>query len=267
MRQETFKLTSGLQVELRQLKLAEENILANARKSKRSQMNKVLSQVLSKCTVSTVDSGPYNFTGDVPWDKVLSGDKVDAMLSLRKISYKDGDKLFVPDVFCPSCRSRFAWEVDLEEDLSYQKLPEESFEKLKNGTPFEVDISGHKVLFELTSGEQEARYEKLKKQNPNREMSAGLRSRIIDVVPPSGDKLARKDIMNWLDGNSGDFDGLTSDDGEELRDAMDSVDAGVDLEVEALCSDCGGPVTFDLPFSYVFLPGKGIKKRKVQRRG
>ena len=91
MRQEVFKLTSGMKVELRQLKFNEENILAKARKSRRSDMNKVLSQILSNCTVGVVDKGPYHFDGAVPWDKVLSGDKIDAMLCLRKISYSEGE--------------------------------------------------------------------------------------------------------------------------------------------------------------------------------
>ena len=111
------------------------------------------------------------------------------------------------------------------------------------------------------------------KQFPDRDMACGLRSRITDVVGPDGKKIERREIMDWLDGDDGrskKFPGLTSDDGEELRDAMDKVDGGVDLEVTAYCDepDCRNPpVRFDLPFDRIFLPGEGIQKRRMKRRG
>lgn len=271
---EVFEFSSGLKVEMAQVMFSDENILAKARKSRRSQMDKILAEVMDRCTVQVADPGPYrSFLEEgkkVDWDKINSGDRIEAMLKLRMLSYKDGQFVTVPDLKC-TCRNIFSWRVDILEDLRWLPLPKASIENMKQGKPFEVKIGSYIVFYILPTAETEQRYKKMSKQYPDRDMACGLRSRIVDVKGPDGQNIERREIMDWLDGNDGrskKYPGLTSEDGEELRDAMDRVDGGVDLEVTAYCdeADCGAPLRFDLPFDSIFLPGEGIQKRRMKRR-
>jgi len=267
-----IKLVSGMEVEMRELLLADESDLAKSRSGDRSLATRTLFQVMENCTVSVVSPGPYaSLGGKINWEKVLTGDFLDAMLQLRVLSYSEGDKLQVPDIRCPSCRAKFTWEVDIVKDLRRQVLSAQSFEAIKSSTPLSVEVNGSKVLFKLPTGETESLYRKLSKQYLGRDMASGLRSRIVDVVDADGTKVERRDLMDWLDGGEvgkSKYPGLTSADAELIRDAMDKQDAGVDLQVAATCPepDCGQAVYFDLPFDKIFLPGASIQRRKMERR-
>lgn len=273
-KKEIFKLVSGLKVEFQQMMVADENVIARGKKARRDRANLVLNEVLSRCTVGVVEPGPYTsfeVGGPVDWGRVLTGDRLDAMLALRRLSYKDGNKILVPELSC-SCGNEFSWEVDIETDLRYQPLPPESIERLMSGDPFVCEMDdGHKIHFILATGDTEVQIDKIGMQYPDREMATGLRARIIDVIKPDGEKVDRREIMDWLDGGSErstTFDGLSSDEAEVFRDEMDRVDGGVDLEVTAICPSigCGRGVKFDLPFETIFVPSRGIQKRKMARR-
>jgi hypothetical protein len=273
---EIIKLTSTAEIEMAAVQFAHESMLAKARRLKRSQMEKVLNKVLDQCTVGVVNPGPYSFLeegGKVEWQAILTGDRIDAMLQLRKLSYKEGNTVLVPDLRCLSCREQFSWKVNIDEDLFWQPLPEGSIEQLKSGEPFQMELNGYTIFFVLQTGLTQERFRKLAKQHKGeRDMTAGLRSRIVDVKNPDGEMIERLDILDWLDGNQGrskKFPGLSSDDAEQIRDEMDRVDGGVDLEVTAQCiePDCGAPMVFDLPFDTIFMPGTGIKERRIHRRG
>ena len=271
---DVFQFSSECQVEMGQVMFSDENVLAKARRTRRSQMDKILVDVMNRCTVKVIDPGPYGFLEEgkkVDWNKINTGDRIEAMLKLRMLSYKEGKHITVPDLRC-TCRNIFSWKVDIIEDLRWMPLPKSSIERMKKGLPFDAKIAGHTVYFVLATGETEQRYKKMSKQQPDRDMACGMRSRIVDVADEKGAKIERREIMDWLDGNDGrskKYPGLTSDDGEELRDAMDKVDGGVDLEVTAYCdeADCGAPTRFDLPFDSIFLPGTGIQERRMKRRG
>ncbi len=269
MRQEIFELPSTATIEFRQVKLAEENLLSAASKSRRGNVNKTLSAIMTKCTVGVVDPGPYSFLepGGVPdWDKMARGDRFASMLNLRCISYREGH-LYEAELRCPSsmCGHKFDWEVNIAEDLIRQQMPASSVEKLKNGEPFEVIIAGKKVMYAIALGKTEDTYDRLCMQYPGRDMAAAMRARIIGV-----DGVKPSEIMDWLDGGNDASDckysGLTSDDAEDMRDAFDRVDGGVDTTLEAECPKCRAWFEFDLPFSGIFLPGKGISKRRKELR-
>lgn len=265
MKTDVFKLPSGVEIGFRQIMLREESFLAKSVKSRRAQLDKVLSDVINRCCEGVVDPGPYSFLkeGDKPnWDEMLRGDRFVTMIKLRMLSYRDGYEYDV-DLRCPACNKKFNEVVNLEEDLFIQDLPEESVNHLKTGEPLTVEIAGRKVSFGLPLGKTEALAKKISNQNPDREMAAMLRSRILDV-----DGVDRRDILNWLDGEGrGDkFEGLTSDDAEELRDAFDRVDGGIDTEMEAECPDCGHIWNYDLPFDKIFMPSRKIRDRKRAMR-
>ena len=262
-------LPSGASVELRPLTIADENYMAQAKRSRKGRsLDQALEQVLDRCTVRVADAGPYGFLtegGRADWHRMLSGDRVEAMFALRKLSYKEGNLYVVENVTCPACKNVWDHEFNVDEDMFHQPLSEESRERYQAGTPFEVTVDGRVVQFQLQDGSTEDLFDKMRKQKPDRRMAAGLRSRIKDV-----EGIERRDIMDWLDGANGaskKFHGLTSADAEVLRDAFNAVDCGVDTEVEAECPECGRLVRFDLPFDSMFAPGRSIRARKRERLG
>jgi len=76
--------------------------------------------------------------------------------------------------------------------------------------------------------------------------------------------------MDWLDGNNGadgcKFPGLGSQEGDDLREAFDVVEGGVDTTIEIQCLKCKDWFDVNVPFSAFFLPGKGINSRKRKAR-
>jgi hypothetical protein len=268
MRQESIKLPSGAEVILRQLLMREENMLAQAARSRGKSQSRVLNDVLDSCLVEWVELGPYRLDPEAkPSIKdFLMGDKFVMMVELRLITYRDGNLYTINDVECPSgsCPP-FDFEVDIKRDMMHRDLTPEDAATFAEGKPFECTIDGHVVTFSLADGRTEERLEKLHKQHPGRPMACTLRSRIVDV-----EGVDRRDIMDWLDGNNGEskqFDGLGGQECEDLRDAMDLHECGIDTEVLMECPHCGREAYIDVPFDSGFLlPSKGILARKKQRR-
>lgn len=269
MRQETFTLPSGCQIKFRQITLAEENILISAAKSKKAATQQtVIDDVLSACAMEVVDPGPYNFLtigGKPAWPRMLAGDRFVSLLQLRILSYKQREMYTVPGVRCPACNHRWDYQINLLEDLYYREASEEDLEHLRTNEPFAVTIADKVVTFGHATCDLETKVSKLEEQNPGRSMASLMRARILDV-----DGIERRDILDWLDGNNGqskDFSGLTSEEADELREAFDEHNCGVDTEVEADCPSCGESFQFILPFDSGFLlPGQKIRERRKQRR-
>ena len=268
MRQEVFKLSSGAKLEMRQVMVSEENYLAGIAK-KGGSVERGLLDVLTKCTIGVVDTGPYVFLevgGKPDWDRMIRGDMFSALIQVRAITYREGEKLEF-EKRCPGagCGKRFTWEIDLFEDLTWTDLPEESMDKLKTGEPFEVTIDERKVKYTLAFGKTERTYSLLSEQHQDRDMSCGLRSRIVSV-----EGVEPQHLMDWLDGNNYDpscqYKGLTSQDGDDLREAFDVVEGGVDTAVEIQCPKCNAWFDVNVPFTGFFLPGKGINTRKRKAR-
>lgn len=255
---ETFDLPSGAKIEFRALTLKEENILASSRGRRQ---HSALDRVLSACVVQVHDAGPYKDLGQKPdWDKMLQGDRFVAMIRLRVISYREGED-YQFKTTCPDCKKRTEQSINLLSELPVRPLSEEAMEAMVNGAPFTAEIAEAKVTYSLSFGEHAKRAEKLREQNPKRTMAAALRSRILEV-----EGVDKRDILDWLDGEHGDFPGLTSDDAEDLRDAFDRVDCGIDTEIEVECPSCWAVWSLSLPFDDgFFLPQRGRKKRRQER--
>jgi len=269
MRQRIFTLSTKTQIEFRQIMLAEENLIATTRQSRKGNMEDALDEVMTRCAIRIVDPGPYTFleVGDKPdWKRMAKGDRFGSMIDLRCLSYKDGH-LYEAELRCPSstCGKKFGWEVNLETELIRQDMPDESLEKIKNGQPFVVEIAGKKISYTIAYGKTEETFDALSAQYPDRDMSSAFRSRIVDI-----EGVAPRDYMDWLDGNNGDekckYPGLSSEEAEDLRDAFDVIDGGIDTSMEAECPHCRGWFDFSLPFSGIFLPGRGIiQRRRIAR--
>jgi len=271
MQTKNVRLPSGAVIEMRKLGLREENYLASAARSKKGSQDQVLIEVVSLCTNSVIEPGPYPHieAGKKPdWNEMLAGDWFAAMIELRKFSYREGSSYEIR-AQCPSraCNNRFAWKVDLDKDLFVKELPEESAEALKEGKPLEARIADRIVRFHLGFVKDAQRQEKLERRFPNREMACMFRSRIAEV-----EGIDQQDIMSWLDGESrgkepSQYEGLCSDDAEDLRAAFEEADCGVDTEVELECprSMCREFFTLDLPFDRIFTPARADKQRRERR--
>jgi len=266
MTQSIFTLPSTAQIEFRKVKLAEESLLSVAAKKKRSNIDAALTEIMTRCAVSVKDPGPYPFMevgGKPDWNLMAKGDRFAAMLDLRCLTYRDGH-LYDVDLRCTNslCGEKFNWEVDIPKDVLRINFPQESVDKLRSGGLFEVTIDGKVVKYNIAIGKTEEVYNRLCMQYPGRDMASALRARIVEV-----EGLQPSQIMDWLDGEGGsEFEGLTSQDAEDLRDAFDRVDGGVDTTLEAECPACHSVIEFDLPFSGIFLPGKGISERRRRLR-
>lgn len=270
MRQEVFTLPSSAKIEFGQVLVAHENKMAAAIKAKRANVDRVLSQVMTDVATGVVDPGPYDFLevgGKPDWDRMLKGDRLVGMLDVRKLSYRDGH-LYDAKLRCPqlACSHKFDWEINLNEDITRIDLTPDAIQHLKDGKPFEATIADHVVSFTHALGKTEELYNRLCDQYPGRDMACALRCRIVGV-----EGIQPRDIMDWLDGNNGEssaYDGLTSQDAEDLREAFDEVEGGIDTSMEAQCprSNCRTWFDFELPFSGMFLPGRGIGKRFKKER-
>lgn len=275
MQRETFTLPSGAKIELRQIRLAEENALAAgmAKSAGESQQQKTLSDVLTACTEQIVDPGPYRFmtAGDKPnWRKMLSGDRMATMILLRVMSYRDREIYSVAGIRCPACRRRSDFEINLFDDLVWRDLDQDARGHLENGQPFELRIGDAVILYTFGTGETQEMATALAEQHPDRAVSAGMRSRILDVHLDGADEpIPRARIMDWLDGTGDTYEGLTSDDAEEIRAALEAVECGVDTDIELVCPGvgCGHEFAVQLPFDGMFAPRTGARKNSKRRRG
>jgi hypothetical protein len=264
MRSEVFDLPSGLKLEMRGIGLAEENILASA---DRRAGEEILDRVFAACWRATAEPGPYKMapTAPPPWPDLLQCDRFVLMLGLRRLSYKDGN-LYEVEVYHDECDHRFPWEVDLAKDLPIRLLDADAVERVRAGTPFECRIADRVVHYKLAASRDLQFVEKLQEEFPDRLMAATLRARLVDV-----EGVEKRDLMDWLDGANGTstkFPGLTGDEAEELRDAYDRVDGGIDTDVEVQCRrpTCRKTFVYTIPFGRGFLmPSRGITARKRAR--
>lgn len=262
-------LLSGAVIAQRPLTLRDQNklTLATRRRTARA-VSDALTGLLDSTTVEVMDPGIYTLDaqGRFPWRDALSGDRMDALLNLRRASYPDGDKALC-EVRCGTCGDTFGWEVDIETDLLRRPYPPATLAVLREGRPLKAMVGAHTVTFELVTGASETRYARMLGDHPEREVSVLLRSRIVDVMGPDG-PINRGEILDWLDGGAtgARWTGLSAADAEALQDAMDVADGGYDTEVEAYHPACGGATRFDLPFSALLTPARQVRERKLARR-
>ncbi len=219
-----FTLPSGIDIELREMTGAEEEILTNQRLIKNGE---AINRVLLNCISHLGDEEKVSMDAVLA---LLSGDRLFALVKLRQISLGDEVEL---QPTCPNngCRMSNFMTVDLEE-LEISPYPEE------REFAFKLPSSGKMVKFGFLDGHKEKRLASLKEPN----ISSAMLIRIIDIdgKPPSKKILAE---MSMRDRNS-------------LRQEMARVDGGIDTMVELECDGCGAPIRTRLEAESAFLfPG------------
>jgi len=254
-------LASGLVVEFRGTKNRE---LAAFRKTLEEKGHAVaLTEMLNACTEQVVDPGPTNILdedGKPDWSKALSGDRLQAAILLRIASFPEGHK-YKLDLKCPRCpasRPSFPKVLDLRAipngDLLWYPMPEEAIESVRKEQPFVCTVDGKMVSFLLSDGRMEAQLEEVSRGDRVEDAAiAQARLRITEV-----EDVHANDVHRWL----GD---LTVAEYEVLEDAMDAVEGGVDIAIEAVCPE-GHEFQAAVPFDVSFWrPQEGMRNRRKER--
>jgi hypothetical protein len=202
-----IELPSGVEVELREMTGAEEELLTNQRLIRTGD---AVNQVLRNCIVRLGDN-------DEPAVKdvldLLSGDRLFILVKLRQISLGNEVEL---ELTCanPACRATNPVTIDIDELETTPYGEDREF-------AFTLPGSDRKVRFGYLDGHKEKRLAALKEPS----ISSAMLIRVIDIdgVAPS------KKLMN----------DMSLRDRSALRQEMLRVDAGVDTRLEVDCESCG----------------------------
>jgi len=248
---------TGLQLELREMKVREERILTDRALARDG---RTMETLLATCCEGLVDPGPYEFPGDtVDWGRVLQGDRFYALMQLRIITF--GEEFVFQQVCQQSnCRHRFDWEFNLTA-LAVRQLSAENIERFKAGNRFEsapLPRCGKRVWFRLLTGVDERKIPLIRKNAKERAASALLAFRSIEVegIDPK-DARAKRAF----------FEDLSMGDADFLTDEFDRFDCGVETSIDVECPECFAEQTVDIPFGPAFfMPGTRRKERKKAAR-
>ncbi len=202
-----FELPSGVEVELREMTGAEEELLTNQRLIRTGD---AVNQVLKNCIVR-LDENEEPSIKDVL--DLLSGDRLFILVKLRQISLGDEVEL---ELVCPNtaCRAANVVTVNME-DLEITPYGED------REFSFVLPGSKRKVRFGYLDGHKEKRLAALKEPS----ISSAMLIRLIDI---DGSAPSKK-LMNEM----------SLRDRSALRQEMLRVDGGVDTTVETECEVCG----------------------------
>lgn len=202
-----FTLPSGIDVELREMTGAEEELLTNQRLVRSGD---AINQVLKNCIVSLGEEKTVE-VGHV--QDMLSGDRLALLVYLRQISLGDTVEL---ELQCPNsgCRARTFVSVDLNDLESSSYGEDREF-------AFKLPGSKSNVKFGYLDGHKEKRLALLKE--PNITSAMLMRIITIDDKPPSKKLLAD----------------MSMKDRSALRAEMSRVDAGIKTTIECDCEQCG----------------------------
>jgi len=228
----TVTCPSGLKGEIRKPKVRDISELRKGGNSIRA-----YTKLLRSCWERTLEKGVYNWEGDpnnVPWSEVLSGDRFYILLQIRVALFGPVYKF---NVTCGTCGSRFAWEVNVEEDIEVKPLSDAAKEILAGQDKlFSCTlIDGREVQFRAGTGRMEAAID-------------GQEDPIIKFVLPrihslDGQAQPKQIKEALLDMDQDVFDHLQAE--------LAASECGPDIAILARCN-CNATSRIDLPFDRTF---------------
>ena len=233
---------SGLRGRIRGMKVKDEQLFAN-RKLTRS--GRVLSELLKSCWVETLDSGPYTFEDDtrIHWDTILSSDRTYLLLQIRVATY---GKDYEFKVVCDSCDRKYGWGVDLLKDIETVPVPQIGIEHVRTGEPILIKFGdGQVAKCKLSTGEDEIFLATSVDKNQASILSNALARRIVEL---DGTNLFRQ-IREKVE----DLEAAHAD---ELWDATDEIEGGVNTSFHVECPSCGNTQQVILPFEAGFFSSR-----------
>lgn len=237
MEKATVVCPSGLKGEIRPLRVSE--ILA-MQDPKLLRNGTVFNHVVANCWLNTIDVGPYSFdpTKPPPWPQLLHADKISAIRAIRAIT---GGQDYEFDMRCsnPGCDHRYVWVVNLH-DIKTRPIPEDTLQRVKLRQSFFVELPDAKVEFRQLINADDATMIKYVNDG-HQATTAGMLCRILGVRV-DGDRILTEiaDIAEWL----ADLDVVAYDD---LENAFDATDGGLDLRSEAECPRCSNRENVIIP--------------------
>lgn len=246
---------SGLTFKARKLRGKEANLFTD-RKVVRS--GALIGNILNAVCEEVVEAGPYeiNDSGMPPWGKMLSGDRIVALIQIRVATY-DSEMPFKHQCTDEMCRRRFNIDLDLIDDLVVKLLSDEDREAFLSGNKLptwiedpKADNNRRDVTFHLMTAQDEKKLARVSDRSPNQQITASLAQRINQI-----DGIHANDLIRHLDDT--DLGSL-----QDLVARMDDHDCGIDTDFEAECSHCGHFMEVAVPLGgrEFFLPQR---KREV----
>jgi len=250
-------------------------------------LGKAITGILTACTVSVEDPGPWRVkpgsegketSCDIDWERVTSGLRMWAMLTLR-IKGKEGGHLIPVELLCPMCKrgeDEFSVDVDARPIEEGGELlwfePEDGvavIDSIISGTPMSAEIGGIPIKVKPPSGTTELKLQVVSKElHKSRSKDApvneqtisndvSLRGRALQIASVEGQH--PNDLGRWVKT-------LPEDLYDELEAAIEASDWGVDLSFAASCPR-GHSVAGEVPFVYLFgQPNTAMKSLRDRQR-
>ena len=230
---------SGLRGIARGMKVREEQFFTDR---KLVASGKVVTKLLSSCWIKTEEMGPYNFDGDINWEKVMSVDRTAAIIQVRIASF-GADYVF--EVACRDCRKKYGWGLDLN-DLPTEPVSEEAKDFIRTGEPYTIILpDGRHVMCRPLDGEDEVFFAKLGVKDESRLLTYNLAKKVIEMEGAT----AWRDIL-------GKIEDLDLGDADFLWDEVDAKEGGIDIALDTECPHCGTEQRTMLPFDAAFFSSR-----------
>jgi hypothetical protein len=208
--------------------------------------------MLSRAWVRTLDPGPYDLpVGDArperPWRNMLVGD---VLVGLKEVRARSSGDLYYLPFECPRCGEDDRIVAVPLSELGTRPLSDEARAKVKNREPFTAHVAGVDVSFDLQYGRHDEEAAALLAQvKADRHLSRAVVGRsahslieaaAVRVRALDGRERPALERWEWVAS-------LRLEDVDDLRDAFDAHDCGVETDHEVLCESCQRRSRVDVP--------------------
>lgn len=241
---------SGLEGEIRPIKVKDEKLYTDKRLIK---SGRIITELCKRCWLKTTKPGPYPAAGlEIDWPNMLQGDIFAMFIAIRRASYGDIYPIEVP---CQHCEGTIREDLDLSL-LEMEELNEKSAAAFADGQNFAIEYDGRKVEFRLLVDSDTARSIKLQEVHELTPRRAMLAQRLVSVEGVEKRVMAMMEYVKEM----------AAADADDLLDALEEYDCGIDTLFAADCPDCGEETEFDLPIQAAFFRRKPTKEKTKKRK-
>ena len=197
--------------------------------------SRIFDRVMTSCWVDTFSvpdlykkNGALRQDGTLDWGRVLTCDRFYALSQ----GYTAGDPLggsYSATRQCVNsrCRHVFKVEVDPYTDFETLDIDPAVMKALEEASPLEQDIGNDRMFYQLITGDAVPR-----RKQPAAEVGLSrLAARIAKVERSDGRTIQGAGVVTWLRR-------LSVRDWQDVLDAVDDIEGGLDTTVEITCPEC-----------------------------
>ena len=228
-------------VEVAPMRTIEEKYLAAGRKDWVQSLNRILTNCIKDLKGMSAQD-------------LLSGDRIFLLFCIRMFSYGKDYSFMIK---CPDCGARFRHTMLIMDDLRIFELPDDASEPFYTKLP----QSGLKIGFRLLRGYDEMQIDKYVSREMMRTSSetapfdAGYVHRLArHIVSVNDNEVSLMDAEHIIEN-------LNAGDSLYLRESIDAVDCGIDLNINIECPSCGYYIEEIMPFTKEFFRPVRITRR------